>query len=817
MANKTLTARVKIDTRSAEASLTRLSQKIKAIDKLFNGHVGKGGFEKQTERAILQQERLRQATLKTKLAEEKLTTQKYRTAAAAQRVKQHTEQTARQTALVAQQTSLIARTSTPIRSQFSGITGETLSWEKAQLSVLQRLSATRTMLGGLLSTLKSIIGLYLGIGGIKLMLNTSDTITKAENQLNNIDGGSPERTAKTMDKIYAASERSRGKFSAMLSDVGKLMTLAPEAFQNNEDNAIRFQEIMNKAYKLGNMSASEQATSMYQLVQALGSGILQGDELRSVREGASLMYKEMEKNIQGILNTDKSLKDLASRGIITSDMVVWAVMKSGNKIDERFKKTQMTFEDVGTHIKNTAVQVMRKVQDRLVELFNSEKGKKFLENIDKAIVGLGNVLIKLIDKFASFFNWCSDNWNWLKNVIIGVFMAKITWAIIAKEISIACTLLELKVKMLSMTLEQQIMVQLAMRKIALATLTSAVIILSIMAIVYVFFLWKSAAINTCDAIASAIIILGIIATIVLSIMTGGIVLIPALVAIGIALIIKYLDYFLGVVYSIGAFIYNLVVGVIDACIQAVYTCIEPILFIVEWIVNCFNGGFDGIGGACANLIGQIIGWFLSLGKVVTKIIDAIFGTDWTSGLESLRQSVTSWGKTEKAITLTSDAPTLNSLTDGAIPDRITYGSAWNKGLEHGKAAMNWTNDFGAKFQNPNGMFNTMGDLPNINDASLGVNGSYDPTGANDDIAKALDKISGDTDDIKDKMEMENDELEYLRKIAEMEWQNKFTTAEIKIDMTNNNNINSELDLDGLVSHLGTVLQEEMYVLAEGAH
>lgn len=94
----------------------------------------------------------------------------------------------------------------------------------------------------------------------------------------------------------------------------------------------------------------------------------------------------------------------------------------------------------------------------------------------------------------------------------------------------------------------------------------------------------------------------------------------------------------------GAAILNTVIGVVNGILQIVYSLAMPFIQIFEWILNVANGGFESFGDAVANLIGQIISWFLSLGKVVTKIIDAIFGTDWTAGLTSLQDTVTAWGK-----------------------------------------------------------------------------------------------------------------------------------------------------------------------------
>ena len=146
----------------------------------------------------------------------------------------------------------------------------------------------------------------------------------------------------------------------------------------------------------------------------------------------------------------------------------------------------------------------------------------------------------------------------------------------------------------------------------------------------------------------------------------------------------------GAIAVAGAFIGNTVIGLLNALIQYIWAIfVAPFLGIVEWILNVCNGGFNSFGDAVANLIGQIIGWFLNLGKVVT-IIDAIFGTNWTAGLESLQSSVTAWGKNENAITLDKNAPTIDY--------RFEYGDAWAAGNDFGKG-------IDAKI---GGMFNTGG-------------------------------------------------------------------------------------------------------------
>lgn len=650
-------------------------------------------------------------------------------------------------------------------------------WAASANKVNHNFSKSSGVIAGVTKKLKGLASTYLGVMGMKAVVNTSDTITRTKNQLNNMEGGNPERTAQAMDKIYAASQRSRSGYSEMLSDVGKLMTLSADAFQNNEDNAIRFQEIMNKSFKLGNMSAAEQASSMYQLVQALGSGVLQGDELRSVREGAALMYKEIENFAQGVLNTEESLKDLASKGVITSDIVVAAVMNAEETITKKFNNTKMTFMDAWTNIKNVAIKSFEEISSRLESALNSEAGVAIINGIGFAITVVMNTILWLWDTFASFFEWCGANWNWLGRVIVNVLaiVGIVMTALLFPKFVAWIGYILFAIQYYIVLGAQAVLAGLkAAAAWAIANWQLALIILVIAAVVSAV-IWMAGSFEQ---------------------------------AIGMIV---------GIIAAAGAFIYNLAVGVINGILQLLWTATEPFIGIIEWMLNACMGGFDTFGGAVANLIGQIISWFLSLGKVVTKIIDAIFGTDWTSGLNALQDTVLAWGKNEKGITISREAPTVASITGDKLPNRIAYDVAYDAGYEIGYNGASWLTDkfseIGDKLSGKNGI----GDLPNPNDPAYSVGGNYDPTGANDDINKALDKIKGDTGDIADSMKLTDEDLEYLRRIAEMEWKKEFTTATVKVDMSNYNTLNSDTDLDGIVTKLSEKLQEELDAVANGVY
>jgi hypothetical protein len=220
---------------------------------------------------------------------------------------------------------------------------------------------------------------------------------------------------------------------------------------------------------------------------------------------------------------------------------------------------------------------------------------------------------------------------------------------------------------------------------------------------------------------------------------------------------------------------------------------EPFIGIIEWLLNAMNGGFNGFGGAVANLLGQIISWCLSLVKIITNIIDAVFGTDWTSGLTSLQEKVTSWGKTEDAITISREAPNLGDVG----LDRFEYGNAWDAGYEFGEGID----------EKVSGLF-----------GGADLESELNPYSTTDELElNLLDEINKGTWATAEKTDISNENLKYIRDLADQEAINQFTTAEIKLDMTNNNNIASNMDIDGIVTRLSEGLREAMESAAEGVY
>jgi outer membrane murein-binding lipoprotein Lpp len=253
----------------------------------------------------------------------------------------------------------------------------------------------------------------------------------------------------------------------------------------------------------------------------------------------------------------------------------------------------------------------------------------------------------------------------------------------------------------------------------------------------------------------------------------------------------------GVVAVACAFIYNVFIGVINAIIQALWTVFAvPFLNVIEFVLNAANGGFNSFGDACANLIGQIIGWWLSLGQVVTKIIDAIFNTNWTAGLEALRGEVISWGKN-------NDAITLDKSFDGI--QRMDYGDAYEAGA-------NWGDGVASSIDSAFGGGGVdAASIPNIANSAADAADAANKTAGN--AGRGADGIGK----MAKAVDIADEQLQYMRDLAEQEVINRYTTAEIKIDMQNNNNISKEVDIGSFIQRIGEGLREQMAIAAEGVH
>lgn len=615
----------------------------------------------------------------------------------------------------------------------------------------------------LTKNLRTLVSTYLGVMGAKAVAGVSDTITSAQNRLNALPSGYQNNTQESLDKMYGAAQRSRTGYADMMANVSKSMTLAPDAFQGNIDNAIRFQEIMGKTYALGGASAAEQSSSMYQMIQALGSGRLQGDELRSVREGAPLAYQAIEKFAQGIYGAEENLKDLASEGKITSDIVVAAMMQMGDEVDAKFAETAMTFAQAGQMIKNTATKSFEPVLQRLNDALNSDFGQSVVNGIGYALQFLAGVLSLVFDGVSAVYNFIVNN-----------------WPIISKVLMTIATI------------------------IAIAIIPKLIAWLGYLGFVITYYAYVAgAAVASAVAAASAWIMANLPLFILLALLAAiviAVILVSNTFADACGNIVGVLAVALSIIWNLFV---TLVTLIIQGAILPVWTAWDTF---ANFFGNLFNDPIASIIYAFEGLAQSVLGIL----KTIANGIDAIFGSNLSDAVSGWQDKIK--GKADALASKygsgtykekSNQAEQLNTLLD-SVQTKVSWntGNAFNSGYKIGASGGQWISD----------KVSGIGDSIK-NKLNLSVIGAYDPSG----IGKNIGETADNTGKIADSMELTQEDLEYLRKVADMEWKKEFTTANINVDMSNYNTINGDTDLDGIVTKLTDKLYEELDYVANGVY
>lgn len=248
--------------------------------------------------------------------------------------------------------------------------------------------------------------------GIGSALNYADDLTLTKARIDLINDGQ-RTTAELQQDIYQAAQRSRGSYDDMAKSVAKLGMLAGDAFKNN-DEMIAFTELMNKSFTVSGASESEKSAAMYQLTQAMSSGMLQGDELRSIRENAPMFYQAIAEY------TGKStaeLKEMGANGEITADIMKNALFAAGDDIEAKMEQMPKTFGNAMTNIKNSAAYYLQPVADRISEMLNSETFQNALNVILRGIQLFASLVLSGFDAVGNAIQFFKDN-MWLTIPII---------------------------------------------------------------------------------------------------------------------------------------------------------------------------------------------------------------------------------------------------------------------------------------------------------------------------------------------------------------------------------------------------------------
>ncbi|MFC6546779.1 tape measure protein [Cohnella cellulosilytica] len=257
---------------------------------------------------------------------------------------------------------------------------------------------------------------YLSFAGVGAAMQTSDEYINTKARLDLINDGL-QTTDELQSRIFSAAKRARGSYEDMAGVIGRMGTLAGDAFRSN-DELIAFSELMQKSFRVGGSGTMEQQAGMYQLSQAMAAGKLQGDEFRSIMENAPMLAQAIAKF------TEKSkgeLKQMSAEGTITADIIKGAMFAAADDINSKFATMPRTFGDIWNEVKNSALQSF----GPLIETINQSMQS---ENFDRLLNGLTIGLQMLASGASWAFSFILNHLDLIRNFLVALGIVALAFA-----------------------------------------------------------------------------------------------------------------------------------------------------------------------------------------------------------------------------------------------------------------------------------------------------------------------------------------------------------------------------------------------------
>lgn len=608
--------------------------------------------------------------------------------------------------------------------------------------------------GGAAGNLKSkLAGLAATIGlaaGIKKMFDLSDEMTSTTARLNMMNDGL-QTTDQLQKMIFASAQRSRGSYQDTAEAVSKMGILARDAFSSNAE-AVVFVEQLNKQFAIAGTSQEGIKAAMLQLTQAMGSGVLRGEELNSVFEQAPTIIQTIADYLDVPIG---QIRGIAEEGQLSADIVKNAMLSSADDTNARFEDMPMTIGQAWTIFKNNAINALQPTLDKISEFVNSDKFQEFLDSASGAVEKFAEIVLSVFEMMGTVISFAADNWSWVEPIIWGIVGAVIAWKVAQLATSAAMMACPIFWIMLAVA-------GLIAGIVALANKVGGFRVLWNYA-------WAAIQVGLLYAKAT--------------ILSGFYWMLYGLLWAGDKLVYAWEE--------IKMFAYRIFNSIANFFTQIG----ADIMSGLQWVVN---GAIDLINDLISGL-NSVLGW---IGVDIGLIERVTFGDDAQADAQKKIESRNAAYADYEAQIAADRAKRQAELQDMA--DKAS--SAWTDNVDAASNIWQDAVDYAADARNKDAANNTSQDDPYGLGGSLG--GIYDNTGS----------TAGNTASMADSMEMSEEDLKYLRDIAERDAINRFTTAEIKIDMGGvNNNVSSNTDLDGMISYLEDNLYNAMATAAEGVH
>lgn len=260
--------------------------------------------------------------------------------------------------------------------------------------------------------LKKALITYASFRSVKAFVGLSDEMTQIKARLNAINDGQ-QTTVELQNMVYESAQRARGEYKTTLDIVSKLGAQAKAAFSSNKET-IAFAENLNKLFTISGTSAQGMESVMYNLTQAMGSGVLRGQDLNAVMANTPQLLQIVSDYMGEPIGR---IRKLAEEGQLSADVIKNALLGATDDINAQFEKMPMTFGQIATSMKNKFIKNIEPALNRLNDFANSDKFTVFVDRASNAIGVLANVIASVIEQAVNFGNFLADHWGIVEPII----------------------------------------------------------------------------------------------------------------------------------------------------------------------------------------------------------------------------------------------------------------------------------------------------------------------------------------------------------------------------------------------------------------
>lgn len=629
----------------------------------------------------------------------------------------------------------------------------------AQDQFNQSLARGDTAATGLEQTVKRVAAAVVSVATAGKIIEVADQVaqTAARIDLMNQKFG---ETGNLQQKIYESAQRSRGVYQGTADAVSKLGMQAGGAFANTNE-VVAFAEQLNKTFVIAGTSAQGVDSVMLQLTQSMAAGKLQGEELNAVLDNAQPIVQ----NIADYMGVPVGqIKQLAAEGTITAEIIKNAMFAAADETDAKFRQMPVTFSQVASTIQNQALMAFQPALQQLSAVAQTAEFQSMVTSITNGIQMMAQLAVVGLDMMAQAAMWVQDNWRWLVPVVAGVTAAIAAYNI-ATGIQAFLTGASTLAVFLQIAAVQGLTAALAACPIMWIALVIGVVIAAIVALVNHFGGLQAAWLTCVNLVKTA---------------ADRLKLAFSFMSMHIQNVLANMQYAFTVVR----------VGILNAL------SILKIngLTIVE---SFLNGVIDRIN-RLIEFVNKIPGVSIQAIGKVELVADAAANEQVkmqqrSSDLAAMREENSAAAKARK-----QDYVWQSLQADAASDQR-----AWE--------ARQAAKDSGASGLDQAAWNATSSSYSPAAAAFDGLAGGVGDIGGN------TGNTAGNTAAMADSMGDLTDDLKYMRDAAEQEVINRFTLAELKVDLTNNNTLKTETDFEHMNGMLTEVTGRILAVAAEGGH